>query len=483
MAAQLSVEMTGDERKLAKKLVRAEASIDSLKRKLRDAGKTGQRSGTQITGSMKGIQTAMVALAGAAGLASIQQALSTINQSYQTWLQNTRAISSEARKAANELIAFAALQEGGTKAQRVNRAATLASRFGVLDRGEAFNTVQALQSARSGDFEAGISAARTVFASTQVGIPLDRARELEVLGAAQGLDPGQAVRMAFVAGQESSRDPRTLAGAAPGLSFYEDKLFGISAAGVLAGSVKEEELGTFVKAAGIALSKTSAVGFQETFENLGVADASRMERLQALADAGINTQEALGLAGLGELRQQQALVALVNNLPEVHRIMNSVKEKATSGLFASQRSRVEQEIPSTRFEREIQILQALGSDEAAFGDRSIGSLQVEREDRIRGLALRRLGLEEMGPIDLIDEEGRSSVAATFILGLNDALSRIQGGGGFGEGSPSVVSQLSDTMEQIRRELEDIKKNTLDTANNVRSASERRPRINPDAQNE
>jgi len=192
-----------------------------------------RRAGREKRDLLRGTRQQVTTLVGS--YLSVQGAIGTINRLHDTWLQNIRLVSTEAQKASNQMIAFAALQEGGTKAKRVAAAAALASQFGITDRGEAFNTVQALQSARGGDIRAGMTAARTVFAASQVGVSVGRGRELEVLGASQGQRPGQALRRAFVAGQLSSRDPEVLAGAAPGMKFFQDKNFGFATAAVLAG--------------------------------------------------------------------------------------------------------------------------------------------------------------------------------------------------------------------------------------------------------
>ena len=173
-------------------------------------GRAGQRAGKNV-GEAFGGQAASQLKSYVTGLLSVSGTIGIINKAYATWMTNIRETGAEANKAANELIAFAALQEGGTKGARVKEAMALARKHGITQRGEAFNTVQALQSALGGDFKAGMKAAGTVFAATQVGIPLEAGREAEVVGAATGQVPGQALRRAYVAGQLSSRDPALLA--------------------------------------------------------------------------------------------------------------------------------------------------------------------------------------------------------------------------------------------------------------------------------
>ena len=480
MAAQLSVEMTGDERKLAKKLVRAEANIDSLKEKLKEAGRAGKRSGSQITGSMKAIQKSMNALAGAAGLASIQQVLGGINQAYEVWLQNQRAIASEARKAGNELVALAALQEGGEIAARVRQADKTAGGYGIFgQRGEVFNVVQSLQSVL-GSWEKGLEAAKTVFAATQLDVPMRYGLQLELVGASQGLAEGEAIRKAYVAGKLSGGSPKIISRAAPSLGVFDDPDFGFAAAAGIAASFSPEELPTFVRGLGIGLSSSSAPEFQKTYAELGVADGTRLERLRALYEAGIDTTDELAAAGLKEISQARALNKALQpqNIEIIENVYRQLPGLAVPGVLAEDRKRIEDEVPQAKMAREMALLQAMMEHETAFGEGAVPAMELDIQQRKNALALRTMGQEQFGWWDLIGEDGRSSNFAYFLGALRGILSE-----------PSRApddrfdSRLLEAMWDINEELRDINKNTMQTASNGKRASERRPRINPDAQNE
>ena len=389
-----------------------------LRTELRAAGDTGKMAFGDILGSVASLSGSL------AGGAGILLTIGKINQAYEVWIANQREISQEAKKAQNEIVAFAALQEDGTKRDRVLAAGNLAAQFGVTDRGQAFNTVQALQSVRKGDIVEGTRSARTVFEASQLGVPVELGRELELLGASQGQEPGQAIRRAFVAGQQSARTPATLATAAPALKFFDDKDTGFAAAGVLAGSVGEGNLQTFVKRAGIALSSVGAA--QKKFEKLGLGKATQLERLTKLSDLGVDTAEELKEFGFTEIRSIEALAGLVPNVEEVKRIRGEIVKQAVPGLFSAQRKSLENQLPSAAKSRKIDVLSATFQNETAFGESSGAALDLEVEQKVRGLAFKKLGIEQVfqavpffgkgiGLQDAIDQEGRTTLFQQGLL--------------------------------------------------------------------
>ncbi len=384
-----------------------EARLKDLERGYSKVGAKAQRAGKQSREAFGGRATSNLK-SYVVSLVSASAAIATASKGYEAWLKNIREFGTEARKASDEMIAFAALQEGGTKAKRVMRAARLGVQFGISDRGAAFNAVQALQSALGGDFEAGMKAAATVFAATLVKIPLGRALETEIVGIAQGQGPGNAVRRAFVAGEASARSPEVLASAGPGLQFFKDKEVGFAAAGVLA-SEFAGRLETFVSAAGFALSTVSAPDFQKTLQRLGVAKGTQLEKIVALRGAGIDTVEKLSVAGLTEKRQRQALAGVIQGLPELLRIRGEIQRLAVPGILLRKRTAIEAELPQARFARQIAVGEAAQAHAQAFGPRALGALEEDRRALIRGRALRSMGAEGGFPLgDLIDETGRTS---------------------------------------------------------------------------
>jgi len=431
---------------------RGKISQDTYARATRQATeqmRAAGQAGTNAFGpKMMGMVTGLIGALGLGG--GVAGAVMKINQAYEVWLENMREISAEAKRAGDDIIAFAALQEGGTKGQRVMDAAMLAARYGISDRGAAFNAVQALQSAHGGDIEKGMAAAETVFAAKQVGVPTEMGLELEVLGASQGMKPGDALRMAYVAGQESARDPATLAGGAAGLKFWEDKQFGFAAAGVLAGSVKKDQLSTYLKRGGQALSRVGPEGAAKRFEAAGLGDAGQAERLKYLAAEGIDTAEKLKQFGFTEIHQVEALTALVPNYQNVLRIQQTIGRKARPGLLAEQRRAVEEELPFTKTTRQIGQLDVMFADEQAFGAGKDAALAQERRQATRAIAFERMGKRQSLWFDLIKrgEEGggRSTEADVAQYLFGETAKGMAGGGGraaqgLGAGLPGGLGLL------------------------------------------
>jgi len=430
------VKFTSRDEDVARTIDRLERKVIDLEGKLSLAGKAGQRVGRELkrTGTdgekaFDSITRGARELIGALGVgAGVAGAVASVNRGYETWLQNMREISAEAGKAAREFVAFAALQEGGAKAGRVRRAAGLATRFGVTDRGLAFDLVQALQSAIAAKepqlteeqaFGKAMGGAGAVFAAAQLGVPLEAGRQLAALAPGQGMTPEHSLRMAYVAGQASVRSPAVLSKAGPALTFFDDKRMGYAMGAVLSGGVAEDQLQTYLKNAGIGLSATSADEFQATLQKLGVAGGTRYEKLAALRAAGITTTEQVGLAGLKEQRAQFAVSYLLQNFADIMPAYERIGREATPGLFARQRTAVEQELPAAKVARDIDILKSEVSNLAAFGPRAMPALGQERRRRLLAASFRRRGLEEgMFGMDYIGPEGEMTDYALFRAALD-----------------------------------------------------------------
>lgn len=385
-------------------------------------------------------------IGGLVGAGSVTAALMKVSERYQVWRRNIQEIAAEARKASGEILSFAALQAGGEKAGAVRKAAAMGLRYGITERGVAFDTVQALQSARGGDLAAGLAGARSVFQAYQVGIPLEKGRELEVLGAAQGQAPGAALRRAYVAGQASARDPAALATAAPGMTFWQDKDLGFAAAGVIAGAVREGELQTYVKAAGIGLSDVSTL--ETKFKDLGVLGTPRVEKLRALAGAGLDTPEKLKAAGLSEIRQQQAVSILVQNLENLDRITAEIQQKARPGIFAAHRTAVEAELPITKTTRQIDMAETMLAHEAAFGKPAGPAAKEILLEKMAAVALRRMGKEQTLWFDLIEDGRASKLDVLRYVAIGDQAAK-------GRRAPEGrLKEFEAQMRQITQEMTD-----------------------------
>lgn len=456
------VEMTGDEAKLWNSLQKVAKQTEKVEKAGEKAGRKFRKAGKETDKAFGGVALSKLVSYGA-GLVSVSGTAALITKNYQAQVTAAKELTDEVRKASNELVAFAALQEGGTKAKRVQQAVNLAAQYGITDRGEAFNTVQALQSALGGNFKKGLEAAETVFAATQVGITLPKAREVAALGISQGQGGAEALRRAFVAGEESSRTPETIASGARGLGFFTDPATGFAAAGQLAGGVGESELVTYVQAAGEALSATSAL--DKVYKKLGVTAGTELEKLAALKEAGIITVEDLAVAGVGEKRQRRALSILIPNVENVERIREAIERKAVPGIFPSKRFAIETELPQTRVAREIDVLETMAKDLQAFGPGSEKAAEQEREFRKRGVALRRLGKETAFGFDVIDEQGRATKVDEFLVVLDNML-RVLATLGSSNQQGFIERRIHQEMDNITGELKKIAKDMERAANQM-----------------
>jgi len=447
----ITVEMTARElglwraqQKIIDQQVRMEGGYRKVGTRAGEAGRKSQQASNLVTAGLTKILGLL------AGGASVTAAVYKVNQAYDVWLTNQREISAEVQKASSEMVALAALQEGGTKRQRVLEATALAQRYGITERGVAYDTVQAMQS-MLGSWEEGVKAAGTIFAAQQVGIPLELGRELEVQGISQGAAPGEMLRYAYVAGQASGRTPEDLADVIKGLKFFTDKSVGMAYAGAISGKF-QEDLGTYVKRGGEELTDVSSI--MDWFKERGAGPGtSQFQRLRTLynvlvteegrkTDAEINV--ALKELGVSEKRARESLADAISLFGEVERIRGLIQKRAKPGLLIKERIGMEKELPEFKRTREIEQLQAAFAAEQAFGAGAPRAQEAEKEQYIRGLALKRMGYEQALWIDLIGPEGKSTPRAAWLAELASWGGR-RGDFEFGE-------ELEFEMEKARREL-------------------------------
>lgn len=448
--AQLAVEMTGDEARYFRALARVEAKQKELENGLRGIKKAGQES-TQ--GLEEGFGAAASSLAKyAAGFVTLTSVINAAKSGYENFLTNTREIATEARKAAGELITLASIQAGGQRAKAVELASRLAVSYGITDRGAAFDVVQTLQSARGGDFAAAMKGAADVFAAAQVGVPVQYGKEAEVFGTSFGMAPGELLRKLFVAGEISPREPETLVKAAPALAFWADKMAGIAASTVLSGAVPREELDTYTKAAGIALSSQAADEFRKSLAKLGAGpELTQFQKLAVLKERGVDTAEELGALGLKEIRETKAMVTLLSggNLRMMADFMTEIPRRATPDVFAGKRAGIEAELPTAELARKLAISDAAFLQEQAFGATSVAAMEEDYRQSLRGRALKAMGYQQFGPFgmfDAMDARGRS----TGFDELKFKMFADPIGEYFGAG-PSLGSRLKQTMARLAAE--------------------------------
>lgn len=442
--ATVAVQFVGDAGKLEREITKLQAKAQELQTRLQGVGMAGKKSGDDLDAGIGRALSSVTALVG--GFLSINAAMNAGQAAWTTWLRNIREAGDEARKAAGEMVVLATMQGGGAKQANVLAAARLGASYGITNRALAFDTVQGLQASRGDDFGAGMRAAQQVFAATRLGMSLESAREAEIVGASLGVDPGASVRRAYITGVISPRSPEEVIKASPGMRFWADNMQAWAAAGVLSAGVSPDELETYVKAGGIGLSGIGDKEFHRNLKRRGFRGSGQLETLRFLHQQGLDTPEELAGMGVGEMRRQQSMATLAMNFPLFESYMQQLRERDKPGLFEMERGGVEAELPNVRMARELDILQAAFANELAMGPAGRKGMELDRELRIKGLALQRLGQTQLGPMDLIDEQGRFAPWGPNFIG--ELL--LQMAGGFG--MAKTTREISDEEMRITREL-------------------------------
>ncbi|MEK6798963.1 MAG: hypothetical protein AABZ12_08375 [Planctomycetota bacterium] len=413
--AQVAVEMTANEARLFSALERVVGKVGDMEKGFRAVKRESDATSRSVTEGMGGKAAASIGSL-VSGFLSVGAAIGAATKAHATWLANLRESSAEAEKASRQLVTLAALQEGGKKAEAVQRAAALAARHGMTDRGQAFDVVQSIQSATGGDLTKALSVAGEVFAASRLGIAMPTGQEVVAQAFAQGMDPGELLRRSFAAGELSQRTPEDVARFIPGLAFFRDKELGLAAGTVMSGQFGRETE-TYVKALGTALGPSASEGFVKSMGVMGIdPKADELTKLRGLRGAGITSVNQLSEMGLSEIRQLAAMANVLQNLPQVEQFRSEIPQRAKPGLFTAKAAAIEEEIPQVRTTRDIDTLRAMSKDfqglqssGAARGP--IAALEETRRDLAIGLALREMGIETtgFGTVDALDEEGRPNL--------------------------------------------------------------------------
>ena len=364
---------------------------------------TGQSGIAAFGGAIASVQT----LAGAAGIGMVLAGLNRVHAAYEVWLQDSREVSAATQKAVTDFVAFNALQEKGTKRDRMLATAALGAAYGVYDTSAVAQAGQAMQSLPGSDYETGRKRLEMLLQMSRLNVKLEDAQELETFGAASKMGVGELPRMAFVAGEASARDPAALSKAGPGMKYWQEKEFGISAAGVLAANLPARAIADLSKT---RRSRINADGerLKRRSKRRGLGEAGQQERLKWLKQQGLDTVEELRQFGFTEIRGTEAVAGLVQNLEAVYDIQEKVKKNAKPGLFQEKWNDIIAEVPEQEEAFRVAVSKARYQHETAFGQQSMGAMKLEREQVNMGTAAREQGTGTAFGIDVIDEEGRMS---------------------------------------------------------------------------
>jgi len=203
---------------------------------------------------------------------------------------------------------------------------------------------------------------------------------------------------------------------------------------------------------------------QKTLQARGIDAKTQEQRLAEMAKMGIDTPAKIEAFGVKEQRQIEALAGLVPNIAEVRRVSAAIKKQAQPGIFQQQRAAVEGELPVTSLARKIGVAGSIYQNELAFGCEAVPASRETLEQRIRGIAMRRLPAGSRGQLisSPFDESGgvtRFSEFMAVLQGLDTAkyareVERVREElEKAGETNKAILSTLQEGNKDRRRQVD------------------------------
>jgi len=384
----------GDSKDVVRELKKTQREVDRLKDKLARTGQTSKKAGDQgktMNKDMGGVARTAGKLLGVLGMAGgIGGAMSLIVQYTEKYKQKMHEVYLVTRKAGLEMTTFALMQGGGKKAERVRETAALGAGYGV-DMGEAWDTVQALQS-QSGGYEKGKKAAIDAWKLMQTGVNQKSAAEAVSIGMGLGMDSGTAARSFYAAGKESSKTAEEIAQSAKGLPKYMGieggPQFGLAVAAQLSQIYKDPgSMGTFTKKFGGALLDEKLWGNLGYKGKVGQDPFAQLDLLKTLGK-----DKSLTALGFTEEREKDALSLILRNVPELQARYKEIKTKgATPGYLGRIRSEAEAEMPEMKLDRIMSKAEQMQEGYKAFGPQATTASNTELLHKVRTMALQLQG--------------------------------------------------------------------------------------------
>lgn len=238
----------------------------------------------------------------------------------------------------------------------------------------------------------------------RAGLDPDAASGIASTATALGVDQSDLAALILAGAQAGTGSVSDLSGAAPSLAAYDNRTFGVAVAAALAGFAGSGT-GTATEQVAIGLSPIDDAR-KQLFEQLGVINGTREQRLKALADAGFDTQEKLIDAGIRDqgaaLRVSQLIQTMKSGaLAQIQSTLGTVAQDPAA-YIASQRAR----------QSDIEQLQQAG--QAALNSSQVikstdrAALTTDLRRRLLAAELERRGVGQFGRVDLI-EDGRATL--------------------------------------------------------------------------
>lgn len=417
------------------------AAVKKLEAQHLSLGTSGAKGVASIGKELSGVLTTVGGISGAVAL---------INTSYEAWVENTNEIADATRSAMKEVKAFAAMQEPGTEKQR---AIEVANRYaGIMSAGESWDTVQALMSASNaptteGKYREALQSTDVIVQAMKMQVEKADALETARQAVVQGQNVGEYMRAVAASGEFGIRDAPTMAKASRALqNWTENPTFGWAAAATVGGA-KGDQVESYLKQAGVALSGVSKA--EKWFESRGVGrDATQEQRLAELVESSKDTVEELTDIGLVDAEARDAVLALVKNYPTVMEHYGLLRGAMADPNFMLERiAKVEAGIPEVALAERTEA--ARGRFKAA---RMFGREQSEHQLWASILAeeLQKEGVNQVFGARMFDDDGKLNEGgyATFMRRWMP------------DPSQSRVRAYQQAEERMLQELNEINRNTV-----------------------
>ncbi len=400
----MAVHMTGNDQDLARMIARQQKTIDGLKNSYRELGKQGKETGDSLhIGS--GVVGEIAGLA--AGYLSVSTVLGRLAAAGETWKSILKETTQASREAVEQSKPFASLQTGdkGIRAP-VMAALKAAVELGVKDQGAVLGLAGGLQSAMGGDLEGAQRELRELLVVHRAtGVPLEEIGDPAKLAAIKGMDPGQFVREIVAAARERKLGASTIMHGARSMGAFATPEQWIAAQGALATQLGHHGP-TAVGELPALFGEGAPKDFAAFLKKQGIRkEIPMMDALGRLHAGGFTTIESLKKSGL-DIKQRELIAMAAEAQPGIVDLARRLPAMGTEEVIDRRRAAMIAELPEMEQAERAARLEVSARQELAFGPRARAAAEADEELLVRGLALRRMGMESYAGARLVDESGR-----------------------------------------------------------------------------
>jgi len=453
LATKLAFEVAGEDRSAAV-FLKLQARVQELEGKLRSAGRTGQASGDSISQGMRAATREVSNLVGS--WFTLQGGVQAVSQSLQTYIRNMEEASAAGDTFARAARGFAFESAGGSRAQ-LQHILDTAAIHGIEKPEVAIDLADTLQDMLGGDFKAAMREFGELAKLTGAGVPAGGLKDIAVAALSRGRDPGQLGREITEVGARTGIGGEKLTNFMRGIELFPDMGEGLATAAMLMQRLGERKTQSGLTSIVDAMSDGAPKEFQQFMrKSMGLGKAATFaEKMDALATAGIDTVEKLQHAGIKEITQAQALSIAIGRRGEITGLAGSLPGTATEANLLTRIARAEEENPQLRLARQNAALRAGQANLQMLEATGIEGQLIEQRGLKVGMTLRRAGVEQFGPMDVIDSSGRATTGARILNRIDE----VTGGSSITRQMDAVdrfLQRADSAFEKLERATENLR---------------------------